>query len=137
MASESQSITELLYKLHLQPIGGNFSSLRVFLKENNITLMSGTLEPRHSHIKWNNDDVYCQDSQFKRAGLRKRVISDNILPYKCAICGNTGFWNNMPLNLQIDHINGISNDNRIENLRWLCPNCHAQTDTYGGKNIKS
>ena len=99
--------------------------------------MSGTLEPRHSHIKWNNDDVYCQDSQFKRAGLRKRVISDNILPYKCAICGNTGFWNNMPLNLQIDHINGISNDNRIENLRWLCPNCHAQTDTYGGKNIKS
>jgi hypothetical protein len=43
-------------------------------------------------------------------------------------------WNNKKLVLHIEHINGISNDNRIENLCFLCPNCHSQTDTYGGRN---
>ena len=52
----------------------------------------------------------------------------------CANCGNIGEWNGQSLTLQIDHINGINNDNRKENLRWLCPNCHSQTSTYTGKN---
>lgn len=46
-------------------------------------------------------------------------------------------WNNKALSLQLDHINGVNTDNRVENLRWLCPNCHSQTDTYGSKNKKN
>jgi hypothetical protein len=45
-------------------------------------------------------------------------------------------WNNKGLVLQLDHINGVHNDNRVENLRILCPNCHSQTDTFCAKNIK-
>ena len=45
-------------------------------------------------------------------------------------------WNGIPLVLQLDHINGINNDNRIENLRFLCPNCHSQTTTFSGKHAK-
>ena len=134
LASQCTSITELLHALHLQPIGGNFSTLRTFLSEHNLSLASGDLEPRYQPKKWTNDEVYCQDSLFDRRCLRKRVLRDKVIPYVCACCGNTGKWNNNPLNLQVDHINGIPNDNRLENLRWLCPNCHSQTDTYGGKN---
>jgi len=45
-------------------------------------------------------------------------------------------WNDKPLVLQIDHINGVSNDNRIENLQILCPNCHTQTVTFAGRRFK-
>lgn len=69
-----------------------------------------------------------------RAGIRKRIIDDNLIEYKCQECGLKDSWNNKMLVLHLDHINGISNDHRLENLRWLCPNCHSQTDTYTGKN---
>lgn len=74
-------------------------------------------------------------SYLSSGGLKSRLIKNNFLEYKCAIC-NINEWNNKQLVLQLDHINGKSNDNRIENLRLLCPNCHSQTDTYAGKKKK-
>jgi hypothetical protein len=50
-------------------------------------------------------------------------------PYRCAWC-DIAAWRGQTLVLHLDHINGVSNDNRLANLRWLCPNCHSQTDTY-------
>lgn len=65
--------------------------------------------------------------------LKERLLKEDLLEYKCAICGNVGVWNNQPLSLQLDHINGNHTDNRIENLRLLCPNCHTQTETFSCK----
>jgi Zn finger protein HypA/HybF involved in hydrogenase expression len=70
-----------------------------------------------------------------RASIRKIIIKENLIEYKCSECG-IQTWNNKPLSLHLDHINGRSNDNRLENLRFLCPNCHSQTETYTGKNKK-
>ena len=56
--------------------------------------------------------------------------------YKCSICFISE-WNGKPIVLEIDHINGINSDNRVENLRYVCPNCHSQTSTYKGKNINN
>ena len=75
--------------------------------------------------------------------VRKRIVMDNLIPYICigmncsiSYVNNEPSWANSKLILHLDHINGIRNDNRLENLRWLCPNCHSQTETYCGRNIK-
>ena len=80
------------------------------------------------------EEILCENSPISRQGLKDYLARHHVLEYKCAICGNIGEWNGVSLTLQIDHINGIRNDNRAGNLRWLCPNCHSQTDTYTGKN---
>ena len=77
------------------------------------------------------NSTYTNSMRFK-----KRLIESQLIPYKCAICGLENQWNGKELILQLDHINGKHNDNRKENLRFLCPNCHSQTETFSGKNKK-
>ncbi len=57
--------------------------------------------------------------------------------FVCSVCSQGIIWNNKPLTLQLDHINGDNKDHRYNNLRLLCPNCHTQTETFGAKNIKN
>lgn len=71
--------------------------------------------------------------QTARCTLKRRLIDEKYLEDRCAICTITE-WCDKKLSLHIDHINGIKTDNRITNLRLLCPNCHSQTSTYGGRN---
>lgn len=84
--------------------------------------------------KYKNEEVFKDNSFYPRKDIKKRIISDNLLEYKCVECNNIGVHNNKKLVLQLDHINGRSEDNRLENLRFLCPNCHSQTETYAGKS---
>lgn len=71
--------------------------------------------------------------QYKTNHLKQRLISEGIKQNKCEECGIEE-WNGKSLTCQLDHVNGISTDHRLENLRILCPNCHSQTDTFCGKN---
>lgn len=80
------------------------------------------------------EDIFCENST-KGKILNHREGLKNIIGSTCSICGIDS-WLNNNLVLEIDHINGVNNDNRIENLRFLCPNCHSQTDTFRGRNIK-
>lgn len=66
--------------------------------------------------------------------LTRLINRHNLLPQQCSECGISAKWNGKPMTMQVDHINGNPRDNRIENLRRVCPNCHSQTDTYSGKN---
>jgi hypothetical protein len=72
---------------------------------------------------------------YKTYHLKNRLWAEGIKENKCEICGISD-WNGKQLNCELDHINGNPKDHRLENLRILCPNCHSQTDTFCGKNIK-
>lgn len=77
-----------------------------------------------------------QDSTYSRGHLRHRILEENVIKYECQMCGMENEWQEKEIVLQLDHINGDYRDNRIENLRFLCPNCHSQTKNWSGRKDK-
>ena len=80
------------------------------------------------------DDILTNKVKFSTGQLKKRLVYDNILEYKCCKCGNEGEWLGQLISLELDHINGDNDDNRLENLRIMCPNCHSQTPTFRNRS---
>ena len=71
--------------------------------------------------------------QTGRAHLKLRLISEGLKENRCEACGLTE-WRGQPLSMQLHHVNGRRKDNRLENIAFLCPNCHAQTENWSGRN---
>ena len=82
------------------------------------------------------DNVFCENSTADQKVLREWYYKNKYTPYTCSICGLSPEWQGQPLTLILDHINGHNHDNRLENLRWVCPNCNQQLETTNGKNRK-
>lgn len=80
------------------------------------------------------ESVFCNNSSVSQRTVRRwfQKYFDNSI---CSICGIESIWNGKELTLILDHINGINNDNRIDNLRMICPNCNSQLNTFAGRNI--
>lgn len=138
--ANANTYSDCLRALGLGTNGG--SSLNILKRRINELNCStdhfGILNKQSFQARYSLDDILVENSSYTNiARLKIRLVNENKLEYKCAKCGNTGEWLGKPLSLQLDHINGKNNDHRIENLRFLCPNCHTQTDTYSGKNKKS
>lgn len=81
------------------------------------------------------EEILVENSTARSTYVRKRLIDEGVLEERCVKCKIGPVWCGEPITLQLDHINGDSTDNRLENLRILCPNCHSQTDTYCGRNL--
>ena len=85
-----------------------------------------------SGIRYDGTRSKCRVS--KRA--KQREFISNRDGNLCSLCGTGVVWNNVPLTLQVDHIDGNNKNDDWDNLRLLCPNCHSQTETFGGRNIR-
>ena len=140
----SSNYVDVLKKLGYDGYNGNHRTLKERLIKESFDLTKiekNRVEFNKSHFKKLNfkriktEDILVVNSSYvNRVTLKKRLIEEGLKEYKRACCGNMGVCNGLKLSLQLDHINGINNDNRIENLRFICPNCHSQSETFSGKN---
>jgi len=80
-----------------------------------------------------NEKIFTNNSPYSTELLKNRILKDNLIKYECS-CGIIDTWNNKPIILDLDHVDGNNRNNQISNLRFLCPNCHSQTETYKGRN---
>ena len=92
---------------------------------------------KEKRIERTEENVFVKDSTASQQTLRRWYRKGNYTPYQCSICHLEPMWQGKPLTLILDHINGINNDDRLENLRWVCPNCNQQLETTNGKNRKN
>lgn len=81
------------------------------------------------------DKIFIENCSYARHHVKKKILDNDLISYECKICGIKPIWNGKPMPLILDHINGICNDNRLENLRFVCSNCDSQLDTYKARNI--
>lgn len=142
VVKNSDSFSKILKYFGLYNKGGNVKTLKRRLNEENID---------YSHISLGQNSnigrkffkspislkkVMIKNSTYNRGALKRRLLKDNILENKCIICNQLPIYNDEKLVMVLDHINGISDDHRLENLRLLCPNCNSQQSTFAGRNGK-
>lgn len=139
LLKKSSNISEVLFKLGYTIKGNSWGFSQIKRRMTDLNLDYSIFKGKQC-VAVNNttkavkaEDILKENCKHQRNVLRKYVIKNNLIPYKCAICGCTE-WHGKTLSLELDHINGLNNDNRLENLRFLCPNCHSQTSTYGSRN---
>lgn len=138
LIKNSINISEVLFKLGYSVKGNSwgFSLIRRRMSELGLSFSDFKGKSAISTLqnkRVNPELLLKENSNHNRTVLRRYILENKLIPYRCAICG-TIEWQGKTLSLELDHINGINNDNRLENLRFLCPNCHSQTTTYGSRN---
>ena len=141
LVKSSLNISEVLFKLGYSTKGNSWGYSQVKKRMLELNLSGSDFRGKSASLTnlsikpIDPEKLLCKHSKHNRCVLRRYIITNKLIPYKCSICGITE-WQGKTLSLELDHINGENNDNRLENLRFLCPNCHSQTDTYGSKNSK-
>jgi hypothetical protein len=138
--AESQSVAEVLRKLGYKPSGGvqRYVNAWIRLLDLSTEHFTGSAWARGRRFPSRGarplEDLLIENSPaVSTSKLKARLFAAGLKEKRCEECGIDS-WRGQPITLMLDHINGINNDNRLENLRILCPNCHALTDTWCGRN---
>lgn len=136
---DAETIRDVIQRLGLNVNGGNYRAARGYAAEHGMELpsagrsVSGKRQSFHNRLP--DSEYFCKDKIRNGAHTRNRLIKMG-WDYICADCGIGPSWNGKKLTIQVDHINGDRFDNTLSNLRFLCPNCHSQTDTFSVSQTK-
>ena len=140
IVKKSSTIKEVLSHFGMENKGNNYITLKKRLNADSIDYShipqgKGCNKGRKiSRKKIDIKKILIKNSTFNRTHLKRRLLLEGLLKNECEICGHNGIWHGEKLVMVLDHINGVGNDNRIKNLRMLCPNCNSQTKTFAGRN---
>ena len=135
----SRSYSEVLRRLGLRPAGGNYRTIRRYVDEVwQIATDHFGRAPGRTPVRAPVPlaDVLVAGRPYKRERLKARLYREGLKRRACELCGQGEEWRGHRMTLILDHINGDADDNRIENLRILCPNCNATLETHCGRNKK-
>jgi len=145
LLNTSNSYSHLLRRLGLNPKGANPETLHkkielyhldeTKLNENRTKLYSECGNRTKELFIRPIDDYFTNKKTIQSSKLLQRLIKEGYKKYQCEICGISE-WMDKPISLHLHHKNGNHNDNSLDNLQILCPNCHSQTDTFAGKSSK-
>ena len=138
LVSQSQTIGDVLSFFGMKNHGSNYKTLKNRLDADGIDSKKFSGNFGHGLLKpfIPLEQVLTDNSNYNRGLLKKRLLKSGMLENKCSKCGQEPFWNGEKLVMVLDHINGVNNDHRWENLRLLCPNCNSQTSTFCGRNSR-
>jgi len=136
---ESYSWSTLSQKLGYSKCGSSYITLQSMIQELNLDIshftgqgwLSGKTYESDRYVPFNE---YIKSKNVQTNKIRKKLLREGLKEHICECCKNT-LWNNVPIPLEVHHKDGNKENNNIENLQLLCPNCHALTDNYKGKNI--
>ena len=135
--NDSNSLRQVLIKLDVASYGGNYEILKKAIKYYSLDISHFTGQAwnkgKKLTSKYSLSDYLENKKPIQSYKLKNRLLENNLLKPVCSNCKNET-WLDKPIPLELDHINGNNKDNRLENLRLLCPNCHALTPNYRSKN---
>lgn len=140
-AKNAFSIAQMCRNLGVKPVGGNYRVVKKVIQEYNIDTSHFTGQGWNKGLIFrpNNpiplEEILVENSTYQSYKLKNRLLESGLKEHRCEKCKRTE-WEGLPIPLELHHINGNNTDNRIENVQLLCPNCHAQTEHYRGKNRK-
>ncbi len=141
IVQSSNSIRQVIYKLGLIPAGGTYHQISKAIEEQNLDISHFKGQAWNKGLQLNSiyridlEKILTLDSNFQSFKLKKRLFSSGLKKAQCEECGWAKQSDDGRIPLELDHINGIRTDNRLENLRVLCPNCHSLKPTHRGRNI--
>ena len=142
VVKESSSVREVITRLGLVPAGGNYAQVQLRIQELNLDTshFTGKGWRKNRTFEFNPkialEDILVKGSRFQSFKLKKRLFIAKLKEPKCELCGWAELSEDGRIPVELDHINGDHYDNRIGNLRILCPNCHSLQPTHRGKNKK-
>lgn len=135
----SFNLSDVCRRLNLKPYKGNRDTVKKFINIYKLDTSHFMFNPNNTRKsnKYELKEILVKNSSYTdTTKMKNRLYNEGLKNRCCEICGQDENWCGMKISLRLDHINGINNDNRLENLRIICPNCDAGLDTFSGKNIK-
>lgn len=138
VVSTSKTIREVLLSFNRNDSAASYKQLNKLIKEWDINIkhflsrseITKKMFNDGKLKKLNDGDIFVINSSTSRATVKQRLIQCELIKYECYNCGNKGEWLGEKMTLILDHINGVNNDNRLVNLRFVCPNCNSQLKTH-------
>ncbi len=137
--ADSRTYAETLRRLALRTAGGNHRTLQKYVELWNIS--TEHFDPHAARIAKLHrlpvplEEVLVESSSYSRGLLKQRLYATGLKQRRCELCGQGESWRGRQMALILDHVNGVADDNRLRNLRIVCPNCAATLDTHCGKNV--
>jgi len=140
IVQESKSYSEVARKLNITTNYGNRQTIKKYIELYKLDVSHFDFGLSNNQIirkRWKTQEMLTKNSLYtSTTNLKNRLYKEGLKKRLCELCGQGEYWQGKKMSLILDHINGVNNDNRLENLRIVCPNCNATLDTHCGKNTK-